>query len=949
MKIKNFFILILLFMSSSMVLSQNCTVNAGGNVVICGTSATLAGSSGGNTNGTPTWTLVSKPSGAPDPVISNINSYTPNVTGMTFPGNYVFSISQPCVTGTATSQVTITAPGDASTFTAGPDVTGISALVGVANLSGVVPPGYTASWRFYNSYYYERYNEEITTNATMSGTTTATPTLTLTKKANHDIDPAYRAVLRITSIHNPNCWYEDDAIVRFVPNPQIILPSTYDFCSSNSSRYMYLSSGSPNFDTYKANSAGNLSFGTTVTLNVISQPSGGNMTYLGIDNNSIDFGGVNVPGAYVFTLTVANANGSYTTPATTFNYIGAEPSNVSFTDAAYPEQMQIYDTGGSGGAVYCNKAGTTAPITYYFKINPADPTTITTTVFNDGITPPGGSPTLVVNGAGTMDRSITATPPAGGWRVGTYRMRVQNGNGTCSTVQDYYIHISDGNREDVAVDDFTVCYPGSGTVSATVPLPAVYKGIVNSSYFQDFDGRYRLALVSKPAGAADPIFEPYANTLFTNTSTTISNLDKEGEYVFKIKADTYNTSVGAFLNKEYACSGASLEDTFSIFVSTQINANAGSDISINNTVATLNGNNPGATSTGTWTLVSKPLGAPDPVIENPALNNTNVTGLTSSGTYKFLWTITTGSCISTDEVEITVDITGLCTEPVMGEDFSWSYPSGTPSPVTQTFSQPPTNYGFVLDIYELDNSFNLEINGVNIATQEIEFQSDATTGINVRFADGDEYETDTEGDIWQMTGTPEHPLIQVVISPSGNISLFGSKTSGGALFPLELFNGNTLNTITWNSGASNIIVATQNVQGSTSISESGYGLNLVECNNVCYKPGLTTGADTLDTKAGITSLSRAGADNADNWPMVRKAGWLALESKTKGFVPNRVAFEDADNDSVTPDTPVGIPATNFVEGMMVYDTTNKCLKMYTSVDEGITFGWYCISSQTCPD
>ena len=112
-----------------------------------------------------------------------------------------------------------------------------------------------------------------------------------------------------------------------------------------------------------------------------------------------------------------------------------------------------------------------------------------------------------------------------------------------------------------------------------------------------------------------------------------------------------------------------------------------------------------------------------------------------------------------------------------------------------------------------------------------------------------------------------------------------------------------------------------------------------ETSGFCYKPGITAGT-ALDTKVGITALSRAGL-NSDNWPMVRKGGWLALESKTKGFVPNRVAFSGAN--------PVGIAPANFVEGMMVYDTTNKCMKMYTSQDNGVTFGWYCITTPTCPD
>ncbi|MGG7437248.1 hypothetical protein ACQ7CU_04125 [Chryseobacterium arthrosphaerae] len=659
MKKQTVFFLIFLIMGNMMMLAQNCNINAGANAVICGTSTNLSGSPGGSTSGNPLWTLVSKPSGAPDPVIVTPTGYNTSVTGMTYPGNYVFQIAQTCTTGTATSQVTITAPGDVSSFTAGPDITNVSALTGTATLNAVIPAGYTASWTYYNIFNKEFYNQTTTTNATMSNTTTATPTLTLTKKANHDIDPAYRAVLRITSINNPNCWYEDDAIVRFIPNPQISLSATHNRCypSTDPNRYISLSGTSPVFASNTANSSGNPAFGTTVTLNVISQPAGGNISFYQIRNSSIYFNGVNVTGSYVFTMTVTNANGTYTTPQITYNYNGTDPKPVSFIDASYPEQMQSYRAAGSGGAVYCNMAGKTTPITIYFKIDPSDPATITTTAGNSGIAPPGGNPTLVLNGAGTMNRNVVVTPPAGGWQVGTYVVNISTKSGTCGNSQDYYIHISDGNRPGVAVPNTTICYTGSGIVTATVPLPAVYVGAVNTSYLQTFPGKYDFTLISKPAGAANPVYESDNLRTFTSTSTTISNLDKQGEYVFRIKAVPDAGGVDPrFIDKEYACSGTSPEGTFSIFVSPQVNANAGS----NQTLATgasqtsLNGNNPGVSSTGLWTLVSKPAGASDPVIVNPSLYNTNVTGLTSSGTYTFRWTITTGTCSSFSDLTVNV-------------------------------------------------------------------------------------------------------------------------------------------------------------------------------------------------------------------------------------------------------------------------------------------------------
>lgn len=108
----------------------------------------------------------------------------------------------------------------------------------------------------------------------------------------------------------------------------------------------------------------------------------------------------------------------------------------------------------------------------------------------------------------------------------------------------------------------------------------------------------------------------------------------------------------------------------------------------------------------------------------------------------------------------------------------------------------------------------------------------------------------------------------------------------------------------------------------------------INLSKVCYKPAVLTGT-IEETKFGITLLGRAGAKN-DNWPMVRKGGWMALESNTKGFVLNRVAFNSNN-------LPIGIHVANFVEGMIVFDTTNQCMKIYNGTV------WSCFSTQTCPE
>ncbi len=193
---------------------------------------------------------------------------------------------------------------------------------------------------------------------------------------------------------------------------------------------------------------------------------------------------------------------------------------------------------------------------------------------------------------------------------------------------------------------------------------------------------------------------------------------------------------------------------------------------------------------------------------------------------------------------------GVCTDEVNGDAFDWEYGGSTTSPVTRTITQPSTNYGFVFDIYELDNSFNMEINGTKIADYEIEFQSSGTPGINVQFADGDRYEVHTTqpngstGAIWQMRGNTENPLIRVVISPTGSVTLYGSKASYGELYHLVLTSNsqgqNKFNNIPWNATGDNTIIITQNVQGTTIIDGYGYGQNWTLCPN--YWIGGTDGA-----------------------------------------------------------------------------------------------------------
>ncbi len=187
-----------------------------------------------------------------------------------------------------------------------------------------------------------------------------------------------------------------------------------------------------------------------------------------------------------------------------------------------------------------------------------------------------------------------------------------------------------------------------------------------------------------------------------------------------------------------------------------------------------------------------------------------------------------------------------CTQPVTGgANLNWTYPAsgsgavvdGTAQPagyvVTKELTAPGADYGFVFDIQQLDNSFNMEVNGLKLATQEIQFEANiAIAPRNVRFADGSLYGgTDTEGgtvpQVYNLTGTAANPVIRVVISRTGEVSMYGSKANAGELYPLVLTQG-SFNTVPWSS-TSNTVKITQIVQGATKMVGAGSGRKKITC------------------------------------------------------------------------------------------------------------------------
>jgi uncharacterized repeat protein (TIGR01451 family) len=138
------------------------------------------------------------------------------------------------------------------------------------------------------------------------------------------------------------------------------------------------------------------------------------------------------------------------------------------------------------------------------------------------------------------------------------------------------------------------------------------------------------------------------------------------------------------------------------------------------------------------------------------------------------------------------------------------------------------------------------------------------------------------------------------------------------------FTGNLVNIVTVTPPAN---ITDSNMANNTATDTNTQG--------ACFKPGITTGT-VLNTTHGITALKRAGSTaSGNNWPMVRKGAWTALEAKTKGFVINRLTTAEIAN----------IPVANLIEGMMVYNKDLNCLQVNTT---GTAAGWSCLTTPACP-
>ena len=200
-----------------------------------------------------------------------------------------------------------------------------------------------------------------------------------------------------------------------------------------------------------------------------------------------------------------------------------------------------------------------------------------------------------------------------------------------------------------------------------------------------------------------------------------------------------------------------------------------------------------------------------------------------------------------------------------------------------------------IDFISIDNSFNLTINGTDIAT-EFQFQPGAP-GNFARFDTGFTYGQAGVPQLWSLTGTTANPVLRVFIDADGNLELFGAQSSGGALVELTLDTQPT--TVPWNASGSNTISIGQFVTGPTNM--SGELRFSEECDTDL--DGILNRFDLDSDNDGIYDVVEAGHGQAHtNGVLIGAVGTdgvpNSVQTDPNGKVVNYI-LQDSDGDTVS--------------------------------------------------
>jgi len=182
--------------------------------------------------------------------------------------------------------------------------------------------------------------------------------------------------------------------------------------------------------------------------------------------------------------------------------------------------------------------------------------------------------------------------------------------------------------------------------------------------------------------------------------------------------------------------------------------------------------------------------------------------------------------------------------------------------VPKTVVFPNSTDGITLDITSLDNSFNIEVNGVKIVPTELQFHPNSVLSGEslVRFAsDNSAFGQNGNSSIWNLNYNNANPSLislRLTIHSDGKISLKGIRSPASSLEDLIIDAAHPqFNTAIWNTNALNTIVVSQKVNGPTFLYATSYGIN---CTNDIDNDGIPDSKDLDADGDGCFDVAESG-------------------------------------------------------------------------------------------
>ncbi|UAJ14026.1 tandem-95 repeat protein [Aquirufa lenticrescens] len=200
---------------------------------------------------------------------------------------------------------------------------------------------------------------------------------------------------------------------------------------------------------------------------------------------------------------------------------------------------------------------------------------------------------------------------------------------------------------------------------------------------------------------------------------------------------------------------------------------------------------------------------------------------------------------------------------------------------SQTFPAAPD--GLLVNVWSLDNSYNVRINGTHLVNpQELEYFVTNTSNSVVEFLDGTSYTA-----VWDVAGNQQRPLSRIYINKFGEVRIFGARTSNGPLEEMRLRSG-SFNRITLNTNSTNTFQIGQVVIGQTFIT-GDYGVIIPpDCD--FDKDGIPNELDLDSDGDGCSDAKEAGVTGTLNsGSIINLASDSTSTTTTTANVANTIA------------------------------------------------------------